>query len=147
MVSNRQILAAVISKWAQPAIQQLATSKLSALPFFDMLNNKVRSLGFVSPTWSLERELAPMANGLMKAIAEPAIAKMLDGIPDPMIPQMAHGIVDSALENGSLSLFEGKIVFEREDLEELKKYLTYNLPVEAVEEYKVITNEPTSVGQ
>lgn len=149
MATNRQILAAVLVKWAQPAIEQFATSKLSMLPFFEIANNKVRSTGFVSPAWTLERELMPMADGLVKALAEPALAKMLDGVPDSLIPQMAHGIVDSAIENGQLSLFEGKVVFEREDLEELKRYLNYNLPVEVQEQYKVLTAEqptPTETG-
>lgn len=149
MATNRQILAAVLVKWAQPAIEQFATSKLSLLPFFEIANNKVRSTGFVSPAWSLERELMPMAGGLVKALAEPALASMLDGVPDGMIPQMAHGIVDSAIENGQLSLFEGKVVFEREDLEELKRYLNYNLPYDAGESYKVLEAEnpaPTATG-
>lgn len=149
MVANRQILAAVLVKWAQPAIEQFATSKLSLLPFFEMANNKVRSTGFVSPTWTLERELMPMAGGLVKAVAEPALASMLKDVPDAMIPQLAHGIVDAALEKGSLSLFEGKVEFEREDLEELKRYLNYNLPYEAGENYQVIVEEipaPTDAG-
>lgn len=149
MVTNRQILAAVLVKWAQPAIEQFATSKLSALPFFEIANNKVRSTGFVSPTWALERDLMPIAGGLVKAIAEPALASMLNGVPDAMIPQMAHGIVDSALENGSLSLFEGKVIFEREDLEELKRYLNYNLPYDAGESYQVLEAEnpaPVTAG-
>ena len=141
MVTNRQILAAVLVKWAQPAIEQFATSKLSALPFFEIANNKVRSTGFVSPTWALERDLMPIAGGLVKAVAEPALASMLNGVPDAMIPQMAHGIVDSALENGSLSLFEGKVIFEQEDLEELKRYLNYNLPYVSGESYQVLEAE------
>ena len=149
MVANRQILAAVLVKWAQPAIEQFATSKLSLLPFFEAANTKVRSTGFVSPTWSLERELMPMAGGLVKAIAEPALASMLKDVPDAMIPQLAHGIVDTALEKGALSFFEGKVEFEREDLEELKRYLNYNLPYEAGETYQVLEAEkpaPTDAG-
>lgn len=142
MATNRQILAAVLVKWAQPAIGQLASGKFASLPFFEAANNKVRSLGWVSPSWSLEAELMPMAGGLVKAVAEPAIASMLDKVPDELIPQMAHGIVDAALEKGSLTLLEGRIEFEKEDMEELKRYLNYNLPVTAKENYTVITDSP-----
>lgn len=150
MATNKQILAAVIAKWAQPAIRQFATSKMATLPFFELANNKVRSTGFVSPTWTLESELMPMADGIVKAVAEPIIVSMLGNVTDAMIPQMAHGIVDAALERGSVAFFEGKVEFEREDLEELKRYLDYNLPIEKSDNYQVLTEAvdpvPTTTG-
>ena len=57
-------------------------------------------------------------------------------------------IMDDAIKNGGLSLFEGKIEFEKEDLEELKSLLRYNLPIQDVpNSYEVLTEEPISQGE
>lgn len=146
MISNRQILAAVLSKWAQPAIRQIAAAKCASIPFLAALNNKVRSTGWVSPQWRLEQEIAPMLDGLSAALVEPFILSQLGGLDDASIPQMAHGIVDEALKHGQLSLFEGNIVFEPDDLRELKTLLNYNLPIERGEVYKVITENPAATA-
>ena len=58
--TNAQILAAVLAKWGQPAIEQLTSGKLDNLPCMQAVSNKVRSMGWVSPNWSLGKELSPM---------------------------------------------------------------------------------------
>lgn len=56
--------------------------------------------------------------------------------------------IDDAIKNGGLSLFEGKVEFEPEDLEELKTLLKYNLPIqESAASYSVLTEEPTPQGE
>ncbi len=140
--SNRQKLAAVLNKWVQPALQQIAASKISSLPFIESITHKVRSTGWVSPQWSLGAELAPYMGGLSSAIVEPFILSQIGNIPDHTIPQLAHNIVDEAIKHGSLSLFEGNIEFELEDLQELKKLLMYNLPIQEEDVYEVITESP-----
>ena len=82
MWSNRQILAAVLNKWLQPAIIQVASGKLSKLPFVGNIEAKIKSLGWVSPMWSMGSEIAPLFNGLSSSLVEPIIAKYLQGIPD-----------------------------------------------------------------
>lgn len=137
--SNRQILAAVLNKWAQPAIQQLTSGRLDNLPMLAALSNKLRSTGWVSPQWSLGREIAPLLGGVAGSLVEPMIAQYLQQLPDESLPHMAHSIVDEAIKHGNLSLMEGNVVFELEDLKELKRYLEYNLPLTAVEHYEVRT--------
>lgn len=83
--------------------------------------------------------------GLTGKLIEPLLANYLSGVPDNMIPQLAHSLVDNAIQNGELSLFEGKVVFELDDLQELKELLRYNLPIQAEKEYNVIT-EPIPQG-
>lgn len=141
MWSNRQILAAVLNKWLQPAIIQVASGKLSKLPFVGNIEAKIKSLGWVSPMWSMGSEIAPLFNGLSSSLVEPIIAKYLQGIPDEAIPQMAHSLVNDAIKNGGLNLFEGNVVFEVEDLEELRTLLRYNLPITENETYQVKTEE------
>lgn len=148
MFSNAQKLAAVLNKWAQPAIQGLLVSRLGQLPFIANIDAKLRSTGWVSPMWSLSKEIAPLMDGLSSSLVEPMLARYLQGIPDSAIPELAHKVVDDAIKVGSLSLFEGKVEFEKDDLEELKMLLQYNLPINvSANSYEVLTEEPTPQGE
>ncbi|RGT31621.1 hypothetical protein DWX40_03260 [Bacteroides stercoris] len=148
MFSNAQKLAAVLNKWAQPAIQGLLGSRLGQLPFIANIDAKLRSTGWVSPMWSLSKEIAPLMDGLSSSLVEPMLARYLQGIPDSAIPELAHKVVDDAIKVGSLSLFEGKVEFEKDDLEELKMLLQYNLPINvSANSYEVLTEEPTPQGE
>ena len=139
--SNSQILAAVLNKWLQPVVLQFSNAKLSSFSFVQAIENKVRSLGFVSPNWSLTRELSPMLEPITNSIVQPLLNRYFSAVPDQAIPAMAHGIVDKAIANGKLELLEGKLIFEKEDLDELKKLLDYNLPLKEIDEYTVKTDK------
>lgn len=140
-MENAKILSAVVNKWAQPAIQQLTSGRLDNLPLFATISNKIRSTGWVSPQWSLGRELSPLLGDAMGSIVEPMLLRYLQGIPDEALPKMAHGIVDNAIQQGGLSLMDGNVIFDLEDLRELKKLLEWNLPLASEEVYNVITKE------
>lgn len=146
MYSNAQILTAVLNKWMQPVVQQFASSKMALLPLIGAINNKVRSTGWVSPQWNLTAELSPIIEPITNNIMQPLLGSYISRIPDSAIPQMAHGIVDAALERGELELFEGKVVFEESDLQELKKLLDYNLPIKKDEDYVVKTQPDTGTA-
>ena len=147
MYSNAQKLAAVLNKWAQPAIQGLLGTRLRQLPFIANIDAKLRSTGWVSPMWSISKEISPLLDGLSSSLVEPMLARYLQGIPDEAIPELAHKVVEDALRNGGLSLFEGKVEFETDDLEELRTLLRYNLPVpEKTGSYEVLTEEPIPQG-
>ena len=141
MYSNREILSAVLVKWATPAIQQFMGGKMGTIPFVANIESKLRSTGWVSPMWSLGAEIAPLVGNMAAPIIEPMLSKYLEGIPDDAIPQMAHTLVENAIKQGSLSLFEGKVEFEREDLEELLTLLRYNLPYKKAMGYQVLTEQ------
>ena len=147
MYSNAQKLAAVLNKWAQPAIQGLLGTRLGQLPFIANIDAKLRSTGWVSPMWSISKEISPLLDGLSSSLVEPMLARYLQGIPDEAIPELAHKVVEDAIRNGGLSLFEGKVEFEPDDLEELRTLLRYNLPVpEKTGSYEVLTEEPIPQG-
>lgn len=139
--TNSQILAAVLNRWLQPVVLQLSQAKMSSFPAFQMIENKVRQMGIVSPSWSLTQELAPMIEPITNSIVQPMLGKYLSSVPDESIPDMAHGIVDKALESGELKLMEGKLTFNKEDLTELKNLLNYNLPVDQTTDYVVKTSD------
>lgn len=148
MFSNAQKLAAVLNRWAQPAIQEVFGSKIGGLPFIANIEAKIKSTGWVSPMWSLSKEISPLMNGLSSSLVEPMLGRYLQGIPDEAIPQLAHNVVEDAIKSGGLSLFEGNIEFEVEDLQELHELLRYNLPIASKSEgYEVITEEPTPQGE
>lgn len=142
MYTNAQILSAVINKWSQPLIKTLLGSKVQSLGFIQAIENKVRSMGWVSPNWSMMAELSPIMEGVTGSIMTPVLNKYLSMVDDASIPQMAHDIVDEALKQGKLSILEGKVELETEDLIELKNLLNYNLPIKEGQTYKVITEEP-----
>lgn len=147
MYSNAQKLAAVLNKWAQPTIQGLLGTRLGQLPFIANIDAKLRSTGWVSPMWSISKEISPLLDGLSSSLVEPMLARYLQGIPDEAIPELAHKVVEDAIRNGGLSLFEGKVEFETDDLEELRTLLRYNLPVpEKTGSYEVLTEEPIPQG-
>ena len=82
-----------------------------------------------------------MLGDAMGSIVEPMLLRYLQGIPDEALPKMAHGIVDNAIQQGGLSLMDGNVIFDLEDLRELKKLLEWNLPLASEEVYNVITKE------
>ena len=141
MGTNARILSAVLNKWMQPAVRQLTSGRLDTMPFFASVSNKIRSTGWVSPQWSLGKELSPLLGDVAGVIVEPMLMRYLQGVPDEALPKIAHGIVDNAIKQGGLSLMENNVVFELEDLQELKKLLDWNLPISEDDVYNVITEE------
>lgn len=141
MNSNREILAAVLVKWAEPLIGALASSKLSSIPFLSNIEAKTRATGWVTAEWSIGAEIAPFIGGVASAVAQPLLNQYLSGVPDDAIPAMAHSVVDTALKKGELSLLEGSIVFDKEDLNGLKRLLNANLPSPKVKPIKLKEDE------
>jgi hypothetical protein len=128
MYTNAQILAAVLNKWAQPLIGAFIGGNIQSIPFVQGLQNKIRSMGWVSPNWSILSEISPLMESVTGSIIAPMLGQYLSRMNDEDIPKMAHSIVNEALKNKELSLFEGKVVFEEADLRNLKRLLELNLP-------------------
>lgn len=135
--SNSQILAAVVSEWARPAISQIAAGNLMRLPMLQSLQATIGSLGLVSGNYALQKDIEPLIQPVVNSLVTPMLAKYFGQIPDESIPQMAHDVVDKVRYNGPLSILEGMITFDEEDLDELADLLQKNLPVEQTEGYQV----------
>lgn len=144
-MTNKEILTAVLIEWTKPVIPMLMGGKLSQMPVLNMFENWIKNLGIAPPSWSVMQDITPIIQGAAYNLITPFILPKMDKIPDEYIPQMAHGIVDSAIQNGELSLLGGNITFELKDLQELKKYLDCNLPYSQKEHYQVI--RPEAAGQ
>lgn len=138
-MTNAQILSAVISKWSQPLMPVLMNTFLSQvssslLPVEKFLKN----WGFAGQNWSISDDIKNLSSVGVSRMLQPLLSKYFSKIPDEMIPIIAHNYVDSAIQSGSISLIGGRLVFEKEDLVELKRYLDCNMPYEnETEEYEV----------
>lgn len=139
MITNARILGAVLNKWAQPLVASFIGANIQSVPFVQGLQNKVRSMGWVSPNWSIMSELSPLMENVTGNIIAPMIERYVSGMDDASIPKVAHSIVDDAMKHGELSLFEGKVVFERSDLEQLKRLLVLNMPLNQDDEVTIKT--------
>ena len=135
--SNSQILAAVVSEWARPAISQIAASKVMRLPMLQSLQASIGSLGLVSGEYNLQKDIEPLILPVVNSLITPVLARYFGQIPEDSIPQMAHDIVEKVRYNGPLSVLEGVITFDEEDLDELADLLQKNLPVENAAPYQV----------
>jgi hypothetical protein len=74
MVTNARILGAVLNKWAQPLVASFIGANIQSVPFVQGLQNKVRSMGWVSPNWSIMSEISP----LMESVTGNIIAPMIE---------------------------------------------------------------------
>lgn len=134
---NSQILATVVSEWARPAISQIAAGNLMRLPMLQSLQAAIGSLGIVSGSYAIQKDLEPLIQPIVNSLITPMLARYFGQIPEESIPQMAHDIVEKMRDNGSLSVLEGMVTFEEEDLAELADLLDKNLPVGQTPSYQV----------
>ena len=139
MATNAKILSAVLNKWAQPLIGAFIGGNIQSIPFVQGLQNKIRSMGWVSPNWSILSEISPLMESVTGSIIAPMLGQYLSKMNDEDIPKMAHSIVNEALKNKEMSLFEGKVVFEEADLRNLKRLLELNLPYNPEDDVIIIT--------
>lgn len=134
---NSQILAAVVSEWARPAISQIAAGNLMRLPMLQSLQATIGSLGIVSGSYALQKDIEPLIQPIINSLIIPMLARYFGQIPEESIPQMAHDIVEKMRANGSMSILEGMVTFEEEDLAELADLLDKNLPIGQTQDYQV----------
>ena len=134
---NSQILAAVVSEWARPAISQIAAGNLMCLPMLQSLQATISSLGIVSGNYALQKDIEPLIQPIVNSLITPMLARYFGQIPEESIPQMAHDIVEKMRGNGPVSVLEGMVTFEEEDITELSDLLDKNLPVGQSPGYQV----------
>ena len=135
--SNSQILAAVVSEWARPAISQIAAGNIMRLPMLQSLQATISSLGIVSGNYALQKDIEPLIQPIVNSLITPMLARYFGQIPEESIPQMAHDIVEKMRNNGPVSVLEGMVTFDEEDITELSDLLDKNLPVGQTPGYQV----------
>lgn len=141
-MSNKDILVAVVIEWLKPVIPAFLGNKINQIPALSMFENWVKNTGIAPQGWSIAQDITPLIQGAAYDIIAPIIIPKLDGVNDEIIPQIAHGIVDAAIQNEELQFLGGNLIFKKEDLIELKKYLDCNLPYNPKEEEKYHVIKP-----
>lgn len=127
MATNAQIMAAIVNKVAQPIVMMYMNELLGANGFVQMLENKVKSMGIVSPQWRIINELAPFGEVISGAMVVPFLTSLMQGV-DEQLPMLARDFIRKAKEQGSISLLEGKIILDKHDIAEMERLIENYLP-------------------
>lgn len=136
--SNTQKLAAVVSFWARPALTQLATSRLSSLPMMQNLQQSIVASGLVSQAYNISADLMPIMAPVINNLLQPYLEKQLAQLPDESIPALARDVLAEAEKKGSMSIMDGFLTLEAQDIQELRQLVEKNLPMADRQGYEVI---------
>lgn len=136
--SNAQKLAAVVSFWARPALTQLATSRLSSLPMMQNLQQSIVASGLVSQAYNISADLMPIMSPVINNLLQPYLEKQLAQLPDESIPALARDVLAEAEKKGSMSIMDGFLTLEAQDIQELRQLVEKNLPMADRQGYEVI---------
>lgn len=152
MFTNAQILTKIILKFIEPIYPAIMTSWLSKASWIAPAENMLKRIGIVAPNYSMAQELSTGIGAVGgDALIRPMLEATLSKIPDAAIPEMFHALVDKGIQTGHVDLLGGFVKLDQADLQELKKYLDYNLPIKNTEEYVLktapdTTSEPMAAG-
>ena len=135
MATNAQIMAAIVNKVAQPIVMMYMNELLVTNAVVQMLENKVKSMGIVSPQWKIINELAPFGEVISGAMVVPFLSQLMDGV-EEQIPMLARDFIKTAREQGQISLLEGKILLDKHDIDLMERLIESNLPLAEVVELK-----------
>ena len=136
--SNAQKLAAVVSFWARPALTQLATSRLSSLPMMQSLQQSIVASGLVSQAYNISADLMPIMAPVINNLLQPYLERQLAQLPDESIPALARDVLAEAERKGSMSIMDGFLTLEAQDIQELRQLVEKNLPMADRQGYEVI---------
>lgn len=138
MFTNSQKLAAVVNYWLQPAISQIASSKVVELPFVKNLESLIIGTGMVSAGYRIGSDIGPMIKPVVNALVQPMLENYFSGVPDAAIPELARSVVAELVKKGEYSILNGLVIFDKNDLNELGNLIEKNLPLESGEKYELI---------
>lgn len=121
--TNAERLATVVSEWSRPAIFKIASDRIDCIPFIGNIRSAILCTGIVGQNYKVSSDIIPFLNPILDTLLHPMLAKAMSNIPDESIPDLAINIINTAIENGAMSILDDAITFEKEDLEELKEKL------------------------
>lgn len=127
-----------MSFWARPALTQLATSRLSSLPMMQNLQQSIVASGLVSQAYNISADLMPIMAPVINNLLQPYLEKQLAQLPDESIPALARDVLAEAEKKGSMSIMDGFLTLEAQDIQELRQLVEKNLPMAERQGYEVI---------
>lgn len=127
-----------MSFWARPALTQLATSRLSSLPMMQNLQQSIVASGLVSQAYNISADLMPIMAPVINNLLQPYLERQLAQLPDESIPALARDVLAEAEKKGSMSIMDGFLTLEAQDIQELRQLVEKNLPMAEGQGYEVI---------
>lgn len=127
-----------MSFWARPAVTQLATQRLSSLPVMQNLQQSIMASGLVSQAYNISADLMPIMAPVINNLLQPYLEKQLAQLPDESIPALARDVLAEAEKKGSMSIMDGFLTLEAQDIQELRQLVEKNLPMAESQGYEVI---------
>lgn len=127
-----------MSFWARPALTQLATSRLSSLPMMQSLQQSIVASGLVSQAYNISADLMPIMAPVINNLLQPYLERQLAQLPDESIPALARDVLAEAEKKGSMSIMDGFLTLEAQDIQELRQLVEKNLPMADRQGYEVI---------
>lgn len=127
-----------MSFWARPALTQLATSRLSSLPMMQNLQQSIVASGLVSQAYNISADLMPIMAPVINNLLQPYLERQLAQLPDESIPALARDVLAEAEKKGSMSIMDGFLTLEAQDIQELRQLVEKNLPMADRQGYEVI---------
>lgn len=127
-----------MSFWARPALTQLATSRLSSLPMMQSLQQSIVASGLVSQAYNISADLMPIMAPVINNLLQPYLERQLAQLPDESIPALARDVLAEAEKKGSMSIMDGFLTLEAQDIQELRQLVEKNLPMAERQGYEVI---------
>ena len=127
-----------MSFWARPALTQLATSRLSSLPMMQNLQQSIVASGLVSQAYNISADLMPIIAPVINNLLQPYLERQLAQLPDESIPALARDVLAEAEKKGSMSIMDGFLTLEAQDIQELRQLVEKNLPMAEGQGYEVI---------
>lgn len=127
-----------MSFWARPALTQLATSRLSSLPMMQSLQQSIVASGLVSQAYNISADMMPIMAPVINNLLQPYLERQLAQLPDESIPALARDVLAEAEKKGSMSIMDGFLTLEAQDIQELRQLVEKNLPMADRQGYEVI---------
>lgn len=136
--TNASILAAVVAEWCRPAVGQIASSQVTRfVPGLLDVQQQIVNTGIVGGNYKITDELSPFVASAVDIMLQPTLEQFFARVPDEQLPQLAHAFVGKAMEQPTFSVLDGLVTFDQTDMQELKRLLELNLPLESKKSYKV----------
>jgi hypothetical protein len=102
------------------------------------LQQSIVASGLVSQAYNISADLMPIMAPVINNLLQPYLEKQLAQLPDESIPALARDVLAEAEKKGSMSIMDGFLTLEAQDIQELRQLVEKNLPMADRQGYEVI---------
>lgn len=102
------------------------------------LQQSIVASGLVSQAYNISADLMPIMAPVINNLLQPYLERQLAQLPDESIPALARDVLAEAEKKGSMSIMDGFLTLEAQDIQELRQLVEKNLPMAERQGYEVI---------